>query len=206
MPERVSALADHYKCGRYGSPGTPGVVIELVPDLLLWQLTAWPTTVKLVEKNALQLIGVPSGFDSARRPANHVAAGPRGVLLRVEPLKWWLLDVTPAALAPETGTTLDLSHSRTRLRITGESAATLLNRFVSLDLRSTGRDSDQSSGGVEKRSGMAEDRIMSTSIHHVTVSIWQRSAGFELFLPRSFAVSILELLCQGAEQFGYELR
>lgn len=189
MAERISALDGHYQPGRYGNPGATGVNMVLLPELHLWQLAAWPATAERIEADAWRLIDAPSSVVRGVLPMNYVLQGQHGTVLRTEPLKWWLLDVTPTLPDPTIGTILDLSHSRVRLRIIGEEASSLLSRFVPLDLRWSGQDS-----------------VMSTAIHHVGVTLWQSAEGFELFIPRGFSVSIVELLCQGAEQFGYELR
>lgn len=206
MPERISALSEHFRRGQYGSPGKTGVIIELVPDLKLWQLAAWPTTVDVLQAQARQLIDASETAVRKESPLNIGVRGQKGSLLRVEPLKWWLLDVTPELPDPDTGTAIDLSHSRTRLRISGESAAALLNRYIPLDLRLASRRHTRKS--EEERAVPAEinNRVMSSAIHHVSVTLWETSIGYELFVPRGYAVSLLTLLCLGAEQFGYELR
>ena len=94
------------------------------------------------------------------------------------------------ALAAEEGTTLDLSHSRTHLRVRGREAQTCLNRLVSLDLRPN---------------GCPLDSVMSTALHHVGITIWHSRDGFELFVPRGFALSLWEVLTDTAAQFGAEI-
>jgi sarcosine oxidase gamma subunit len=46
---------------------------------------------------------------------------------------------------------------------------------------------------------------MSTALHHVGITIWHSSDGFELFVPRGFALSLWEVLTDTAAQFGAEI-
>jgi len=113
-----------------------------------------------------------------------------GALLRVEPLKWWLLGADAPALAPEHGASLDLSHSRTHLRISGAQAAALLNRHLPLDLR---------------EASFKEGAVASSALHHVSVTLWRSAHHYELFIPRGFALSLWEVLLESAAQFGAEV-
>ena len=121
-------------------------------------------------------------------PGPRVAVvGTAGALLRIEPLKWWVFGTAAPVLSPEEGATLDLSHSRTHLQISGPQATTLLNRHLPLDLRA---------------GSFPVGSVASTAFHHVGATLWRSEAGFELFLPRGFALSLWELLLESAAQFG----
>ena len=188
MPDRVSALSGHYQIGLLGKDGEPesGVVLSEVPGLILYQVAAWPHTLSSVGVQAADIIGVTqvSGPGTA-------AAGPDGALLRIEPLKWWCYN-SPQMLVldSEQGTTLDLSHSRTHLRVRGPQAQECLNRLVPLDLRT---------------SSCPVGSVMSTAFHHVGITLWHSDHGFELFVPRGFALSLWEVLVETAAQFGAEI-
>ena len=189
MDERISALHGHYTPGRFGSPGEAGVVLWEVPGLSLHQIAAWPDTLALVGEKAARAAGVP------RAPGPGAAGivaddAPHSALLRVEPLKWWLLGGQPPQLQPDQGTTLDLSHSRTQLRITGPQAPALLSRHLPLDLRPA---------------SFPSGALASSALHHVGVTLWHSPQGYELFLPRGFALSLWEVLLESAAQFGAEV-
>jgi sarcosine oxidase gamma subunit len=47
--------------------------------------------------------------------------------------------------------------------------------------------------------------VAATAFHHVGVTLWRSEAGYELFLPRGFALSLWELLYESAQQFGVEV-
>jgi len=185
MADRQSALAGYYRPGIYGAPGATSVTVQLLPELQLQQLAAWPETVMEIERLALKFLSVTirPGFGAAVERES-------AALMRVEPLKWWLLGAVIPDPNPELGVVLDISHSRTHLIISGESSAVLLNRYLPLDLRPE---------------SCPPGTVMSSAIHHVGITLWRSERGFELLIPRGFAVSIFELLCEGAEQFGYEI-
>ena len=130
------------------------------------------------------------GADRAPGPGYAVSTE-RGTALRVEALKWWLLDCSELSVDPQVGTSLDLSHSRTRVLITGPEAGLCLSRLLPIDLR-------------EKNFSIGH--VASSGIHHVGVTLWRSRRGYELFIPRGFALSIWELLLETAEQFGSEVR
>lgn len=186
MVERVSALTGHYQQGRYGEPGDPGVSLGEVGDLLLWQIAAWPDSVDAVAARLM----ADANVDAAPGPGRAVVGDP-AALLRTEPLKWWWLGPGAPGLDPEEGATLDLSHSRTRLRVTGPQARLCLNRLLPLDLR---------------EASFPVDTVATTAMHHVAVTLWRSAQGFELFLPRGFAASLWEVLFDTAVQFGVEVQ
>ena len=183
--ERVSALAGHYDTGHFGHTGSSGVTLTEVPNMTLVQLAAWPQTLAEVASKA----ATAAGANAAPGPGQAID-GSQGSLLRIEPLKWWLFGATADAIDAESGTTIDISHSRTHIRITGDAAATLLNRHLPLDLRDA---------------SFAVNSVASTAFHHVGVTLWRSQHGYELFLPRGFAVSLWEGLLESAEQFGVDV-
>jgi heterotetrameric sarcosine oxidase gamma subunit len=188
MADRASALDGHYTPGVYGPEigDGPGVTLELVRDLVLSQVAAWPDSLA----RAADCVRAAAGVDGVPGPGRAVTAGDAAVL-RIEPLKCWLVGVPAPSIEPEAGTSLDLSHSRTRIRVRGRDAAALLNRFLPLDLRDA---------------SFPEGAVASSAMHHVGVTLWRSHAGYELFLPRGFARSCWEVLLESALQFGVEVR
>lgn len=178
---RVSALAGHYSKGHHGVQGA-GVVMQEVPDLLLWQLAAWPDSLTTAANKLAQSTGVGSvpGFSAATGNENLA-------LLRTEPLKFWIYGAGVDASAAEESVVLDISHSRSQIRISGPQATTVLNSYLPIDLR---------------EDSFPVNSVASTAFHHVGVTLWRSPAGYELFLPRGFAVSLWELLQESALQYG----
>ncbi len=182
MVDRVSALAGHNTKAHFGAPGDPGVTLQDMTDLVLHQVAAWPDTIDEVAKITANAVAA----ESAPGPCL-ACVGSGGTLLRIEPLKWWVFAGVAPQLDPEIGCTLDLSHSRTHIRISGPQAAEFLNRHLSLDLR-------------EKSFPVGS--VASSAIHHVGVSLWRSEEGYELFIPRGFALTLWEGFIESAEQFG----
>ena len=182
MVDRVSALAGHNTKAHFGAPGNPGVTLHDMTDLVLHQVAAWPETIDEVGNITAESVGA----ESAPGPGL-ASVGSSGTLLRIEPLKWWVYAGQAPQLDPEIGCTLDLSHSRTHVRISGPQAAEFLNRHLPLDLR------EQS---------FPVGAVASSAIHHVGVSLWRSDEGYELFIPRGFALTLWEGFIESAEQFG----
>ena len=183
MAKRISALDGHIARGALGAGGR-AVVLRESPPTTLHQIGAWHNTLAEVGQRA----AVAANLARAPRPGESNRAG-EVALLRVEPLTWWLINAAAPQLQlpPELGATLDLSHARTRLRISGAQAAALLNRHLPLDLR---------------EHAFPPGAVAATAFHHVGVTLWRTEDHYELFIPRGFALSLWQLLCESAAQFG----
>ncbi|MTI43218.1 heterotetrameric sarcosine oxidase gamma subunit [Roseibium hamelinense] len=189
MAEWTSALESHLSLGRFGTSGVIGVTLSEVGGFSLTQISAWPEQLEAAGQYAARL----GNCETFPGPGQCVE-GAGGTLMRVEPLKWWLIAPTmpaeQAGLPNELGAELDLSSSRTWIRVSGPDAEGLLNRFLPLNL----------SGKTFPTGSVA-----SSAIHHIGITLWRSQEGFNLLLPRSFAASIWELLTESATQFGAEV-
>jgi len=120
-----------------------------------------------------------------------VASSQPGVTLtEIRNLTLWQLALWPDTVDAKDGARLDLSQSRTHIRVTGTHATTVLNSYLPLDLR------EQS---------FPVDSVASTAFHHVGVTLYRSAEGYDLFVPRGFAVSLWELLCEASEQYQLEV-
>jgi len=185
MVDRISALAGHNQPGHQGDPGNTGVILSEQPDLLLHQVAAWQNSLDEVGNSLAQLVGA----DAAAGPCSAVTGG-KGSMLRIEPMKWWLVGVAAPEFDAEKAVTLDISHSRTRVRVSGDDAVAFLNRHFPLDLR---------------EASFPVGSVASSATHHVGVTLWRSPDGYELFIPRGFALSLWEGLVESAQQFGVEI-
>ena len=180
MTKRLSALAEHYQAGHFGLADTTGIVLSLIPDLSLQQVAAWADTLDAVQ----QQLGIEN-------PQYGVAIGDaEQAMFHINPLTWWLIGHAPIVLDASHGATLDLSHSRTRIRIAGANASELLNRLLPIDLR---------------ESVFTQNSVAATQLHHVGVVVWRNNLAYDLLLPRGYAVSLWEVILQTALQFGVEV-
>ncbi|MEM7208715.1 MAG: sarcosine oxidase subunit gamma [Pseudomonadota bacterium] len=187
MVDRVSALAGHYNVGHHGAPASDntGVTLQDMTGLVLHQIAAWPDTIGEVGNMA----ATAAGTDAAPGPRAS-ATGSNGTLLRIEPLKWWLFGTEALEVDPEKGNTLDVSHSRTHIRVAGPDAANFLNRHFPIDFR---------------EDSFPVGSVTSSVTHHVACAIWRSDNGYEVFLPRGFALTLWEGFVESAEQFGLEI-
>lgn len=172
--------------GRATANDYPPLVFQERTALVLHQVAAWPNTVESIER---QLVN-KGGYSAAPGFSGAILNSSGHRLVRVEPLKWWLIGQAPPVVQPDDGVTLDLSHARIQLDLHGPAAAELLNRFLPVDLRPSRCPAGQ---------------VYMTQLHHTSVLLLCDDARYSLLLPTSFAVSLAELLCDGARQFGYQV-
>lgn len=187
MANPLSPLQNNRKTGRSGCSGTVGVTLEEISDFTLLQYAAWGATLPQVGGVA----AAAARCEKAPQPGQGVL-GDTVSLLRVEPLKWWLIAAPRIAvpsidLAPQEGAVLDMQDRCCWLRISGDRAETLLNHFLPLNLRS---------------SAFPAGAVASTAFHHVGVTLWRDPDHFNLLIPRSSAQSLWELLSESARQYG----
>lgn len=190
MPERVSSLARALApriIGPVGEHG-PGIRLSERPVAGLLQVAAWPD--RLAE--AGRAAAAAAGAADAPGPGAAVF-GTAATLMRVEPLKWWLVaaaDLPRPALDRADGTLLELSHARTAIRIDGARAVELMARLLPVDLRPA---------------AFPDGAVASSGLHHVGVTVLARGGGFDLFVPQTFALSLFEHVTDIAAQFGVEI-
>ena len=186
MVNRETALSAQYQTGHFGLADVTGVTLSEVKNLKLMQVAAWPDTVSSIGAK----LATVAGCSDAPAPGRNTR-GSNGILVRIEPLKWWLLGSNELPdISSVEGATLDVSHSRTCVRIEGSNATDLLNRFLPIDLR---------------EHAFSDGAVASTAFHHVGVTLIRSGTAYELFIPRGFALSLWEMLIDSAEQFGLEV-
>lgn len=190
MVDQVSALKSHFVVGHSGVAGKSAVMLEEIHDFSLMQIAAWPENLADVG----QVLAIATKAERAPRP-NTAIVGQAATLLRTEPLKYWIVNQNAHLDLPniseDDGSVLDITHSRTWIRVTGDQAVGFLNHFLPLDLRD---------------GAFPVGCLASSAIHHVGVSLWHSEEGYNLFIPRGFVVSIWEILCDTAQQYGLEVK
>lgn len=185
MANRISSLAGHSNAQSFGARAAK-LILKQAHDLQLHQIAAWTDSIGEVEKLVVAAIGgttAPSACRSLQTES--------GTLMYVAPLIWWLHETTPPQIPEQLGTRLDLSHAYTLIKISGEAASELLNRHLSLDLRPA---------------AFPPNSVASTELHHTNITLHCTATDYQLFIPRSFALSVWELLLQSAKQFGVEVK
>ena len=186
MINRTSALDNHFKKSEQLIEGKANLTFARKIDLQIIQIAAWPDTVSKVESIISKHLNIPS-----LPKANNAFENKSVVVMKIEPLKWWILGSDIPLFSTEEGTTLDLSHSFTNIEISGPKSKVFLNRFLPLDLRDN---------------SFKVNNMASTAIHHVSVKLWHSQNSFHLFIPRGFALSLWKTFMESAKQFGYEIK
>ena len=86
MVKRISALEGHYQKGIFGKQDNLGIELSEVRNLILFQVGAWPSTLNEVGTKVSKLLKL------AEYPkANKASSISEVSMLRVEPLKWWVI-------------------------------------------------------------------------------------------------------------------
>ena len=186
MVNRSSALESNYSVGNNPTNNESQLQLSEIKNLQLTEVAAWPDSINTVGSNVANHLN----FSEYALP-NKAIVNNSVVMMRIEPLKWWIIGSKIPVLSSDDGTSLDLSHSFTHLEISGPSASLFLNRHLPLDLR-------------EKY--FPVNAVASSAIHHVSVKLWRSDSAYHLFIPRGFALSLWEIFLETASQFGYEIK
>ena len=186
MAKRSSALESNYPVGINADNNESRLQLSEIKNLQLTQVAAWPESINKVGSNIANHLNF-----SEYAPPNKAIVNNSVVMMRIEPLKWWIIGSDVPMLSSNEGTSLDLSHSLTHLEISGPSTSLFLNRHLPIDLR-------------EKY--FPVNSVASSAIHHVSVKLWRSDSGYHLFIPRGFALSLWEIFLETASQFGYEIK
>ena len=186
MTKRSSALESNYSVGINVTNDKSQLQLREIKNLQLTQVAAWPDSINKVGSYITNHLNLNEYATPNKAIINNSV-----VMMRIEPLKWWIIGSDVPALSSDDGTSLDLSHSFTHLEISGPSASLFLNRHLPIDLR-------------EKYFPL--NSVASSSIHHVSVKLWRSDTGYHLFIPRGFTLSLWEIFLETASQFGYEIK
>jgi heterotetrameric sarcosine oxidase gamma subunit len=191
MAERLSALAQALKAGVFGAagPAGPGVEIRELKSLAVVQVAAFDA------ERAASAVGAALGAPaSAER--NSVATAGEATILWTGPGRWLVVEPESRDLASllahhcpgDVAAITDLGHARTALRAEGQKVRDLLAKLCTLDL-----DSAVFPPGT----------CAQTPLGQTGVLLYCRAQdGFDIFLPRSFAVSAWESILDAALEFG----
>lgn len=193
MLEARSQLASHVKPGRYGSGDSPGVALSEVRGRSIVQAAGWPDSFDTVSTRLASAAGgtVPNAFGIAS-----VADTVTTIWAGAERL-WFTAD-DPALMkrfdgvvTDEEAVLLDLSDSRTILRIKGTVARNVLAKGIAIDLHTD---------------AFPVQAIAHTMVEHAGVLLHRVGPeAFELYAPRSYSVNMWHWLTVSAEEFGYEV-
>lgn len=206
MPEvttqRHSALEGALKPGLFGAQCSRGPLVWIVerPGLTLLQISAKPAEKRKVGPAVKKVVGV-----SPPPKVGEVRAGQGGMVVYcIGPCKWLVAtDGTDAptlesglrdALSETTAAVIDVSHGRTVIRLGGSKAQAVLMAATPVDLHPS----------VFPAPGCAHSLIAEVAgLIAVEETAGERT--YDLMLPRSYGVSMLEFLEETAAQYGYRV-
>lgn len=190
MSDANSLLPGRLAPAQPGVGHDTGVIFSEARRFSLTQLATWPQTLPRMAAEVARLSGV------AEAPGpGWSRAGSKARVLRVEPLKWWLIHDPELALDrlvdQDSGEMLDLSASRLLICLEGPATEKLLGHFLPLDLRPH---------------AFPEGKVAATAFRQIGVVLWRTAPGFSLLVPRSYAVSLRNQLAESARQYGFAVR
>ncbi len=192
MADIQSALASVYQPGTRGEGSGDAVTITEIIGRDIVQFAAWQDTVTAAAKKAAKTVGhaLPSDATmAASKGKTSVFRITPEKFLIVCPLRTKMGEALSKVFRTEQAVVTELGHSRTILRVSGESAREVLARGLPIDLEP----------GV-----FAPGAFAQSGIHGVSM-LCHRSGRdqFDLIVLRNFAVVIYEWLEETAAQFGY---
>jgi heterotetrameric sarcosine oxidase gamma subunit len=138
------------------------------------------------------------GADALAARAREVRRSAGVALYRTAPDAYWVVVSDPkvisqlqAAVPASAGTVTSLSHSRVRLVVDGPAARAVLAAGISVDLHPR---------------SFAVGAFAQAGLHHTGVLLERCAADrYELYVLRTFALSIWEWLLDAALPFGYDI-
>ena len=187
MAERASPFAGTVAESR------AGIRLSPLPPGSTWQVACWPDSFAEVEGELASALGCNAPAPGRVSLARSDDPGER-LLIRVEPLKWWVIGPDgadcPLAPAPDMGAALDMSHDQAGIAVEGAAAAELLKRLVPIDLRER---------------AFPDLSWATTLAHHMITRVLRRDRGtpcYHVMVMRSYADDLHGLLAHHLAHFG----
>ncbi len=186
MTTGISALV-FGKQGRH-EDGNSGVIMQELTGYQLTQLAVFTDQMPRFQNSLKHHININQLAEISAS-----VRAPDMLLLRPELTKFWLVrrqgKDQSILKALEQYFPMDLTGSKVVIQLSGSDTIRLINRFCAVDL------------------SCSSGKFLATAIHHVPIHILKNSAtGYVLFLPRSYAESLAELLHRAAMQFGVDVK
>jgi heterotetrameric sarcosine oxidase gamma subunit len=184
MAERASPFAEPVTGDR------AGITLSAPPRGSLWQVACWPDSFAAIEKALATACGC-----GAPAPGRVAETDDGRLLIRIEPLKWWIIGPDgadcPHCPGPDQGAWLDLSHDQVAVAVEGEDAPELMKRLVSLDLRET---------------AFPDLSFATTQMHHMITRVLRRDRDdgprYQIMVMRSYADNLREIVQHHLAHFG----
>jgi methylglutamate dehydrogenase subunit D len=194
MVDFQSPLGATFIPGDHGNAaGGAGITLHERTNISLIQVTAWSDTIPTV----LTAIGSATGVIIQNKPGHGRVAGEKSVF-GFAPARFMVTGATidleqrlRAAISPDLGTIVALTHGRTVIRVSGSRVEWVLAKLFAIDF---------SEHAFPIGAGRA-------TLHHDIHALIQRidKNSFDLYVFRSFARSFWLTLGHAAEEVGYRV-
>ncbi|WP_298853035.1 sarcosine oxidase subunit gamma [uncultured Ruegeria sp.] len=186
MLELKSSLNTKLQAGRLGAQGDTGITLGERPVRDLWQIAGWQefetAAIKVLSDLGLGGLGSYSLASMAKGRTTWRIAPDKILIENTGNLS----DYMSADLA-----TLDLSHARTVISLSGRKSRDVLSQLIAVDV------SDDA---------FPEGRFLQSGIHHVGELIQcVGDNAFEIYVPVSWAETVWEAICENAMPYGIEI-
>jgi len=197
-----SALTGIRQIGRLGAPhGATPVMLSELTALQIVQVAGWPDG----DAKLAAALGKASGCAVPDRAGTACESVDRDGLatrtLWIGPERYWVVSQVPGtadrmsdAVAPDLAVTLDLSHSRTVVRLSGDAARSVLAKGLPIDTHPR---------------ALPAGSVIHSAISHMAVTVHRREQagmdGFDLYVFRGFAEHFWEWLVDAGAEFGVEV-
>lgn len=193
QPQRLSALHGVIEPGVFGAE-PPGIVLCERPNLSILQVAAYADTAPAVAAVIEDHFGVV-----APSTPNRAVQGDAIQICWIGPHKWWIVAtdhaITAQKIAAQLGDDAAVTtqgHGQSCIRLSGPNARDLLPKGCTLDFHPR-----QFSAGNCARTNLGHVHAMINCIDDAPI--------FDLFVPRSYAVSFWEWITDAATEFGYKV-
>ena len=158
------------------------VTVAPVPRGSLWQVAAWPDTFTAIEARLAEACSC-----AAPAPGRAIQTSDGRLLIRTEPLKWWVMGADgaecPLTPGPDEAVILDMGHDQAGIALTGDGAVEVLKRMVSIDLRD---------------GAFPDLAFATTQMHHMITKVLRRDAdgsrSYQVMVMRSYGDDLREIV------------
>lgn len=179
VPKMFRDMPQMSAFGRWSGAAGEGLSIGEKRGLCVIELAAFGRG-KAARESLSAALGIALPTPGGSAEADGLAA------LSIGPSRW-LIVAPEAAIAnlpelPDTEAAVtDLTGGRTILTLTGPRAAQTLMKGAAIDL---------------DPAAFPDGSVASTALARMPVTIWRRAGGYDVIIPRSYAVSLLEWLLE----------